>query len=184
LQRIIESKTLPADLDVGYLVLLDKDNLTAGMQPPTYTAYIPKPPTEEVYLKVIEDFFSDVPYVANCLCRDELMPAKWCLDFDMKHVFLRQMLEWRMELDLDWSEPTGSLGRGLKKKLPSRIWFELERTYVGAGMDENWEALFVTMRLFRDVGVEVANALGFIYPYDLDQRVTVFAQKMRADNNE
>jgi len=75
------------------------------MKAPTYTAYLPTPPTDETYQKVVQDFFSDIPYVAKCLWRDELLPAKWCLDFDMKHVFLRQMLEWRMERDHAWATP-------------------------------------------------------------------------------
>jgi aminoglycoside 6-adenylyltransferase len=182
LRRIVDSKTLPADLDVGYVVLLDKDNLTTGMQSPTYTVYIPKRPTEATYQKVIEDFLSDVPYVAKCLLRDELMSAKWCMDFDMKHVFLRQMLEWRVQLDRNWSDPAGNLGKGLKKKLPSSIWAELEKTYVGAGITENWDALFATLHLFQEVGMDVAKALGFVYPIDLDQRVTTFAQNMRNSN--
>lgn len=180
LQQIIKTKTLPADLDVGYMVLIDKDNLTAELQSPTYTAYIPKPPTEEAYQKVIEDFFSDAPYIAKCLCRDELVPAKWCLDFDMKYNFLLRMLEWRMELDYDWSEPTGVLGRGLKKKLPPKIWSKLEKTYAGAGITENWDALFSTISLFRDVGIDVAKGLGYVYPYDLDHKVTNFVQEIRS----
>ncbi len=179
LRRIAKVKKLPADLDVGYTVLVDKDHLTDEMPAPTYTAYVPKPPTEAAYHKVVEDFFSDAPYVAKCLWRDELMPAKWCLDYDMKHNDLRQMLEWRMELDHDWSAPTGALGKGLKKKLPPRLWSELERTYVGAGIEENWEALFRTLSLFRDVGMEVAAHLGYAYPDDLDRRVTAYVQKMK-----
>lgn len=176
--RIVESDKLPDDLDVGYLILLDKDNLTTGLKPPTYTVYIPQKPTEETYRKVIEDFFSDVPYVAKCLSRDELLPAKWCLDFDMKHIFLRQMLEWRMELDHGWAEPTGNLGRGLKKKLPPEIWARLEKTYTGADIDQNWDALLNTMGLFREVAIDVANGLGFVYSYELDLRVTIFLENI------
>lgn len=177
--RIRESNKFPDDLDVGYIVLLDKDNITTGLKPPTYTVYIPKKPTEKAYHKVIEDFFSDVPYVAKCLIRDELLPAKWCLDFDMKHIFLRQMLEWRMELDHSWAEPTGNLGIGLKKKLPSEIWSKLEKTYTGADIDQNWSALFNTMLLFREVAIDVAKGLGFTYSYELDQRVTTFLEGMK-----
>ena len=149
------------------------------MKPPTYTAYIPVPPTNEVYQKMIEEFFSDAPYVAKCLWRDELLPAKWCLDYDMKHVYLRPMLEWRMELDHDWSVRTSALGKGLKKRLPPEIWSQLERTYVGADIADNWEALFHTMALFRQVAIEVGEALGYLYPHDLDQRVTDYVQEMR-----
>ena len=160
MRRIVQAPLLQAELDAGYLVLMDKDHLTDDLQPPTYRAYIPTPPTEQVYQKTIEDFLSDPPYVAKCLLRDELLPAKWCLDYDMKHIFLRSMLEWRMELDQGWSVPTGALGKGLKKRVPPEIWSQLENTYAGADIAENWEALFRTMALFRQVAVEVGEGLG------------------------
>jgi aminoglycoside 6-adenylyltransferase len=184
LQEIIRTNTMPTTLDDGYMVLIDKDNLTVELPSPTYTAYIPKRPTEDAYLKVIEDFFSDVPYIAKCLRRDELLPAKWCLDFDMRYNFLLRMLEWRMELDFDWSKPTGVLGRGLKRKLPPHIWTKYTNTYAGAEINANWEALFSMMSLFRDVGVEVAKGLGYVYPYDLDQKVTTFVREMINAANE
>jgi aminoglycoside 6-adenylyltransferase len=179
LQKILQAPALTAELDAGYRVLLDKDGLTKGMQPPTYTAYIPVPLTNELYQKTIQEFFSDAPYVAKCLWRDELLPAKWCLDYDMKHIYLRPMLEWRMELDHGWSVPTGALGKGLKKRLPSEIWSQLERTYVGANIADNWEALFRTMALFRQVAIEVGEGLGYTYPNDLDQRVAKYVQDMQ-----
>ena len=179
MQQIAVAPLLPPDLDIGYTILVDKDHLTDGMKPPTYTAYLPTPPTDATYQKVVQDFFSDAPYVAKCLWRDELMPAKWCLDYDMKHNFLRQMLEWRMECDHDWSAPTGALGKGLKKRLPPEIWSQLERTYVGASITDNWEALFRTIALFRQVAIAVADHLGYAYPYDLDERVTTYVQHMQ-----
>ena len=179
MRRIVQAPLLQAELDAGYLVLMDKDHLTDDLQPPTYRAYIPTPPTEQVYQKTIEDFLSDPPYVAKCLLRDELLPAKWCLDYDMKHIFLRSMLEWRMELDHGWSVPTGALGKGLKKRLPPEIWSQLENTYAGADIAENWEALFRTMALFRQVAVEVGEGLGYDYPHELDQRVTAYVKDMQ-----
>jgi aminoglycoside 6-adenylyltransferase len=179
LQKILQAPALTAELDAGYRVLLDKDGLTKGMQPPTYTAYIPVPPTNELYQKTIEDFLSDPPYVAKCLLRGELLPAKWCLDYDMKHIFLRSMLEWRMELDHGWSMPTGALGKGLKKRLRPEIWSELEGTYAGADIADNWDALFRTMKLFRQVAIEVGDKLGYAYPLDLDQRVTAYVKDMQ-----
>jgi aminoglycoside 6-adenylyltransferase len=179
MRRIAAAPVLPADLDVGYTVLVDKDHLTDGMRAPTYTAYIPTRPTNDTYQTVVQDFFSDAPYVAKCLWRDELLPAKWCLDYDMKHVFLRRMLEWRVECDHTWSVPTGALGRGLKRRLPPDIWSQLERTYVGAAIADNWEALFRTMALFRQVAIDVADHLGYVYPHDLDQRVTAYVRKVK-----
>ena len=179
LEKIVQAPALQAELDAGYRVLLDKDGLTKGMKPPTYRSYIPAPPTNEEYQKAINDFFSDPPYVAKCLLRGELFPAKWCLDYDMKHVFLRPMLEWRAELDHNWSVPIGSLGKGLKKRLPPKLWSALEDTYAGGKMEENWEALFRTMALFRRVAMEVGEALGYEYPLALDERVTAYVKDVQ-----
>ena len=151
LERISRAPALPAELEAGYRVLADKDGLTAGLRAPTYTAYIPTMPDEATYQATINDFFTDAPYVAKFLRRDELLPTKWCLDYDMKHVYLRRMLEWRMECDHGWSVPVRALGKGLKRRLPADIWRELEGTYAGGGMGDNWAALFRTIALFGRV---------------------------------
>lgn len=182
LQKIIHAPALQDELDAGYRILMDKDHLTDRMQSPTYTAYIPTPPTNDVYQKTIEDFFSDAPYVAKCLLRGELFPVKWALDYDMKHVFLRPMLEWRIEIDHDWSVPVGSLGKGLNKRLPPELWLQLEETYVGADISDNWAALYKTMTLFRQVAMEVGKALDYAYPQDWDERVVAFVNDMQHGN--
>ncbi len=97
----------------------------------------------------------------------------------MKHVYLRPMLEWLMGLHSNWSLPAGSLGKGLKKKLPPEVWQQVEATYTGADIAENWEALFRTMALFRQVAMKVGEGLGYTYPLDLDQRVTEYIEQMR-----
>ena len=179
LHKVNELPELPDELDAGYRVLLDKDDLTGGMPQPTYSAYKPVAPTDELYQKWIHDFFSDAPYIAKCLLRGELLPLKWALDYDMKHVYLRQMLEWKIGLDTNWSVPVGSLGKGLKKRLPSEILFRLQDCYAGAEASENWTALFNTMALFREVATEVGHRLGYLYPLEMDERVTAFIKNMQ-----
>lgn len=181
-QRILAAPEPDAELDAGYRVLLDKDGLTVALPAPTYRAYIPTKPTAAEFGLFVEEFFSDVPYVAKCLWRAELLPAKWCLDYDMKHVYLRRLLEWRVELDHNWSMPVGSLGKGLKKHLPPAIWSELEASYAGAEIEANWEALFRTVDVFRRVALEVAAASGYSYPIELDREVTEYAAKIRRMN--
>ncbi len=184
LERIARAPALPAELDAGYLVLADKDRLTAYLRAPTYAAYIPLPPDDATYQATLNDFFVDAPYVAKCLLRDELLPAKWCLDYDMKHVYLRPMLEWRMECDHGWAVPVRIFGKGLKARLPPDLWTELEGTYAGAGIADNWEALFRTMALFRRVARDVAAHLGYAYPDELDRRVSAYVRRMRDREHE
>lgn len=179
LKRIAEEPELPTYLDVGYTVLVDKDKLTEQLKPPTYRAYIPVIPTEKEYQTLVEEFFSETIYVAKHICRDDLMPLKYCLDFMAKQNHLRRMLEWRVELNHNWSLKPGAYGKHLKKYVAPAIWSELESTYVGAGKDENWEALFKTINLCREVAIEIADHLSYSYPYSLDQRVVKYLDKIK-----
>ena len=184
LRWVSKEPNLPDDLDDGYAVLLDKDHLTDGMSPPTHSAFIPTPPSESEYHALIEGFFNDSAYVAKHLWRDDLFPMKYCLDHVMKFQCLRKMLEWRMEIDHNWSARCGAYGKGLKKRVRPEIWSELESTFVGAGSEENWAALFKTVDLFRQVAMEAADHLGYTYPQGLDQRVTRYLQKVKILTNE
>src|SRR3712207_6090579 len=98
----------------------------------------------------------------------------------MKHVYLRRMLEWRMESDHGWSVPVHALGKGLKQRLPADIWRELEGTYAGGGLGDNWVALFRTIALFGRVSREVGARLGYAFPDELDRRVTAYVRRMQA----
>lgn len=96
----------------------------------------------------------------------------------MKHVYLRPMLGWWVDCAEGWSQPVGALGKGLRSRLPSDLWRDLEASYAGGGMEENAEALFRTVALYQRVATDVADQLGYVYPVALDQRVTAFARRV------
>lgn len=171
---------LPDELENGYVVLLDKDGLTSGLKAPTYKAYIPEKPSAEEYQALVEEFFNETTYVAKNLWRDELFFWKFNLDYYMKNVLLLRMMEWRMEIDNNWSVKAGAHGRGIKKHFDLATWKELEATYAGAGIAENWQALFKTIDLFRKLSLEVGERMGFTYPRDLDSRVVEYLHKIHA----
>jgi aminoglycoside 6-adenylyltransferase len=179
LASIAALPSLPAELDAGYRVLLDKDDLTGSLQPPTYRGYVPEPPDRATFFDNVNGFFVGVPYVTKCLMRDELLPAKWCLDIDMRDTYLRPMLEWWVACKNGWTTGLGNLGKGMKRHLPPDMWQELEASYAGAAIAENWESLFRLVALYGRVAREVAVGLGFAYPDDLERRVVDHARRMR-----
>jgi aminoglycoside 6-adenylyltransferase len=178
LRRIAAQAQLPDEFDAGYRVLLDKDQLTAGLQPPSYRAYIPKPPTGTEYGESIEDFFLVAIYVAKYLWRDDLMAAKYLMENAMKHEHLLPMLEWHVELEHDWSVKTGLYGRRLKKWLRPDLWADLESTYTGMSVPDNWVALDHTITLMRKVAGEVGSRLGYVYPAEMDRRTMAYIKKI------
>ncbi len=179
LREIVAEPQLPDEFDAGYLVLLDKDGLTAGLQAPTYKAFIPTPPTEADYQEMVEGFFLETAYVAKYLWRDDMMAAKFILDHIMKQERLLPVLEWHAEIDHGWSVKPGPHGRRLKQWLRPDLWAELESTYTGAAPEANWEALFRSIALFRRAAVEVGDLLGYTYPEALEQRAVAYVNKVK-----
>jgi aminoglycoside 6-adenylyltransferase len=179
LERIEASALLLDELDMGYWVLLDKDQRTAGWKQPSYQAYIPARPTEAEYQAFVEEFWWGTTYVAKSLWRDELVFAKWVLDQDLKLETMRRMLEWRIEIDHHWKVAPGIHGRGLKQLLPPDIWSEFAATYVSLDVEETWAALDRLIALFRQVALDVGNALGHTYPQQVDDQVSAYLEAIR-----
>jgi aminoglycoside 6-adenylyltransferase len=179
MRKVAQAETLPNEFDAGYQVLLDKDRLMEGIRPPSYRGYIPQPPTEARYHEEIENFFLCATYVAKYLLRDDVMAAKYLLDGEMKHENLRPILEWHIEIEHDWKVKPGNYGRRIKKWLRPDLWAGLESTYAGAGIEENWQALFRLMDLMHKVGDEVGEKLGFAYPESIEQRMRVYLAKLK-----
>ena len=179
IQRIAADPSMPAEFDAGYLVLLDKDHLTDGLMPPTYKANIPTPPTEAQYQTHIENFFLDACYVAKFLWRDDLIAARHILEAFMLQENLRPMLEWHIEINHGWSVKPGLYGQRMKRWLRADLWAELEGTYVGAGLEENWEALFRTIALMRKAALEVGERLGYAYPHELERRAVAYLYRVK-----
>lgn len=180
LLKISQEPQLPPELDVGYRVLLDKDGGTVSWKPPSYKAHIPKTPSATEYQRVIEEFWWTTTYVAKSLWRDDLVFARWVLDTDIRLNVMRIMLEWRIEIEHAWSVKPGVLGRGLKRLLPPDIWQELESTFVGAGIEENWEALWRMIALFHRVAIEVGSALEYSYPQQIEDKTSLYLKEIQA----
>lgn len=173
------TEALPDELDAGYRVLLDKDGVAAALPAPTGSAYVLKPPTQADFTAVVEEFWFETSYVAKNLWRRELLPAKYSLECVMKQELLRRMLEWRVALDHGWTYRPGVEGRRLWEHLAPQLWSELERTYAGAELEENWTALFRTTALFRRAATDVARQLGLEYPHHLDAQMTRWLERIQ-----
>jgi aminoglycoside 6-adenylyltransferase len=177
-QKMKDRGYVPSILDTGYRVLLDKDGVTAGLSPATLSAHKFSPPTNQQYQTLVNDFWWETLYVAKNLRRDELLPARWSFDAEMRTDMLRRMLEWRIALDQGWDVRPGVYGRHLKKRLPPERWREVEATFAGAEAAGNWRALWAMLRIFRTTAEEVATALGHRYPVELDARVTEYLRSL------
>jgi len=179
LNTVVNSPTLPEWLDIGYKVLIDKDNLTQNLKKPSLKAYIPNKPTEDEYKVLVNKFWWETTYVAKNLWRDELLPAKYSSDLVIKYKLLIRMLEWYIQTYNNWECRTEVAGKGMKKLLDRNTWIQLTETFAGPNIEENWDALFKTIGLFRKIATKVANDLGYEYLHELDAKVTCYLMKIK-----
>ena len=169
----------PDAYDNGYRVLVDKDNLTTGLLEPTFSEFIIKKPSRQEYESRVNAFWWDAIYVPKYLFRDELPFAKYMLDDSLRYAKLHRMVEWYIGLQNDWSVDTGNHGKKFKRYLDAGTWSELESTYTGADVEENWEAFFHMAALFRKLAKEIGTGLGYQYPVALDEEVMQYCLRIR-----
>lgn len=169
----------PDAYDNGYRVLLDKYNLTAGLNDPTFSEYIITKPSREEYDTLVHEFWWNATYVPKYLWRDELPFAKSMLGQIVRDRYLRRVVEWFIGLQNDWSVSTGVCGKWFKRYLDYETWSELESTYAGAAINENWQAFFKAVALFGKLARTVGRSLGYDYPAELDQEMLDYYSSIR-----
>jgi aminoglycoside 6-adenylyltransferase len=178
--QITDQTTIEPDAyDNGYRVLIDRDNLTVGLNAPTFSEYIIKRPSREEYDTLVHEFWWNATYVPKHLWRDELPFAKSMLGQTVRDKYLRTVIEWFIGLQHAWSVNTGLCGKWFKRYLDAETWSEFESTYAGAGIEENWQAFFKAIFLFRKLGKSVGSSLGYDYPTQLDQEMTDYYSSIR-----
>ena len=181
--QITDKTTIEPDAyDNGYRVLIDKDNLAAALQEPTFSKYIIKKPSRQEYETLVHEFWWDAIYVPKYLWRDELPFAKYMFDYVLRYSFLQKLVEWYIGLKNDWSVNTGICGKMFKHYLDAETWREFEFTFAGANVEENWQAFFKMIEFFRNLARTVATSLGFEYPTELDEEVMQYCLRIRKTN--
>lgn len=176
----VNNDELQEDWDVGYKILLDKDNLTDNMKPPTYDAVMIKKPTAQEFATLFNDFWWDMTYVAKCLWRGDLFYAKFMSEDNMRTQYLQKIIEWHIGLEHDWKVTTNKKGRLFTKFLSPEIWAKTEATFSGSDIQDNWRALFAYADLGTELGVKMAQELGYPYPMELEQNIRTYLNHVKA----
>ena len=162
----------------GYKVLIDKDNMTAGISEPTYDEFIIKKPTAEEFEATVNEFWWDVYYIPKYLWRDQITFAKYMLDYVLRYEYLNKIIDWYIAYQHNWEIETGAFGKYYKILLSDKEWAEFELTYVAGGINENWTGLIRLTDFFRKFAIKLSNNLGYKYPYEVDEKVMTFCKKI------
>lgn len=181
LRSVLEEEIKAGDVGSWNKVLLDKDGITRNMTTleNSDAEYWTKQPTQAEYEELVHHFWWNITHVAKCLFRDQLFYAKYVLDGGLHHHYLRTVLSWHVGMRHHWEVNLGAYGRWLKDYHDSETWADVEATFAGADLEENWNAMFKIAEVFGKISSEVGGRLGYVYPVDLDQNVTNHLARIR-----
>ena len=174
-----KQEKLSKDWDIGYKVLVDKEEITKHILKPTYQVSIIKKPTEKEFQQIINDFWWDTVYVAKCLVRDEIFYAKFMSETNIRTEYLIPLIEWYIASNHNWNITTNKYGRLFKKYLNQEMWTKIENTFSGGNIKENWTALLSMADLVSEIGTELSNKLGYKYPYKLEKDIRKYLTEIK-----
>ncbi|MDH6252601.1 aminoglycoside 6-adenylyltransferase [Chryseobacterium sp. H1D6B] len=177
----MQAAILPEDWDVGYKVLVDKDNLTQSLKPPTYQSIMIKKPSEQRFQQLMNDFWWDTTYVAKCLKRDEIFYAKFMSENVIRTDYLVPLIEWYIADEKGWENiTTNKHGRLFKQHLSPELWKKVEFTFSGSNIEENWNALFASADLVHELGINLSEKLNLTYPIELENDIRKYLSDIRS----
>lgn len=142
------------------VVWLDKDNLFDKLPPSSDSDYHIQKPSERELLEVCNEFWWTATYVAKGLAREEIIYAKDMMENVIRPMFL-QMIAWKIGYENDFEVSIGKSGRFLKQYLSTELYENLLKTYSDSELEANWNALFLMMKIFKEIQIEVAEKLHF-----------------------
>jgi aminoglycoside 6-adenylyltransferase len=165
--------------DTLTVVLLDKDGRIPPLPPPSDSGYYTPRPTQKEFAEAVNEIFWCSNNIAKGIWRDELAYVKAMYDVIVREPLLKLLAWYAAELH-GWQVDSGKFGKWLKKYLPAEIWESYVRTYSGADYAETWAALFEALSLTRKIGPVVAQALGYPYPYEDDERTVAYLRQVQS----
>lgn len=165
---------LPEDWDIGYRVLIDKDNLTKDLAPPSYQVSIIHKPSVAQFNKVYSDFWWDVSYLPKCLNRGDLFYYKFMFEHIIRIEYLEPMIEWYIGSKNNWKVSSNKHGRLFEQYLSKEEWMLVQATFAGADMKDNWKASFAMLKVFNLFAAEVANNLEIVLNHTLPDKTLQF----------
>lgn len=165
--------------DTGFKILLDKDGGLANFKKPSLKPKLPKKPTEEEFIHLINEFWFEAYHIAKYLKRDDLWLVKNVDRVVKKH--LLTMMEWYTLAKNNWEMDVKWLGKNIKNWLEVEIYNKLNNTFAHFDSEDSWKALISSSDLFRDLSKQSAKMLGYTYPEEVDKNLTGFINKLHSD---
>jgi aminoglycoside 6-adenylyltransferase len=172
------AQNLSEDMNMGYVVLLDKDGFAHKLPKPSGSGFVEKKPTKDEFLTLVHNFWFEVLGVSKYLKRNDIFFAKSIDNGIVKEILLKIVI-WNIQAKNDWKIKTHSEGKKMHSWLDDETIKTVGKTYSGFDQNESWESLSNTMEIFRKIAKETAGLLGYAYPEEVDKNISQYIEKLK-----
>jgi len=150
----------------GYQVLLDNIKISSLLEeieslPPLKSW----PPSSDLFINVINDFFYHCIWAVKKLMRGELWMAKHCLNGYMQKNCLLKIIEWHAQAQNNRKSDTWFSGRFMEKWADKKIIGRLNKIDARYDRKDIVRALYNMMTLFDELARETAALLHYTYEH-------------------
>lgn len=165
------------EIDSLTLVLLDKDQLFKSIPEPSDVDYHIKRPTQKQFMEVCNEFWWTATYVAKGLKRKEMIYAKEMMENVVRPMFW-QLIEWHIGNEHDFKVSAGKSGKFADKFLSEALYKAVLKTYSDANLENNWDALFLMLKIFKNEQQQLAEKLNFVWNQDEAENSSKYIMKL------
>lgn len=114
--------------------------------------------------------------------REELFYAKFSSENIIRTNYLIPLIEWYIANQHDWKITTNKFGRLFKRYLTPNMWQQIEKTFSGGNMNDNWNALFAMADLVTEIGNELSKKMNYKYPTKLETDIRKYLLSLKNKN--
>lgn len=162
------------------LVWLDKENLFKNITKSSDKDYHVKKPAQQEFSEVCNEFWWTITYVAKGLKRNEIIYAKDTMENVVRPMFI-QIIEWKIGFDFDFKISIGKSGKFIEKYLESSFYEKILRTYSDADIENNWNALLLMTKIFKQQQTLLSQNLNFNINEDEANNSLKYIEKLREE---
>ncbi|MFL5787293.1 MAG: aminoglycoside 6-adenylyltransferase [Flavisolibacter sp.] len=176
LSTLESKKVLPDPYNTGYKVLIDKENLTKSLPVPTFKGFIIKKPTEEEFLKNINEFWFEIHHSIKYLIRNDIWTAHsrhWAAKLQ-----LLKMLQWENAIKSNWTFSPKNEGRNMKAWIDKNTEEELKACFWRYNRKEGHDSISATISLYEKKVNIVANSLNYKYDNEIGKQISALQMRL------
>lgn len=170
-------QSLPPELEPGYKVLVDKDKQARLLPKPVRKNIPPTRPAPAELHHTIAAFWKDAYLLAKYLRRDDLWRAKH-YDWALKQHLL-QVMSWHALICRRQDDFTDYQGKHIKEWADPDAYLTLMGAFGRFYPADSWRALDETIKIFRALSCEVAQALGTDSRNELAEKFSAWINSLK-----